>query len=238
MGFDAIALQMVSVGIHLEGHRGDAVVVEELVVGKSELLPGDGIVGIGRFLVESVIGQFCSLMLRNNEPVHRHDGVEQGRVNGGLEFPVEQHIHEDITVVIGLLGGGEQLQQLLTICDGRLPHRHAFFLIGYEFLIVADIDKQNTVGHMAHLHTQELLEVGNLLLGGILSGHGMDGVGHHITEDGDGQTDQEGDAQRLLVVTKPTRKTLPEGFHHFLFKSKTLAVALFMRFMVLPTPAP
>ena len=47
VGLDAIALQMVSVGIHPEGHRGDAVIVEELVVGKGELLPGDGIVGVG-----------------------------------------------------------------------------------------------------------------------------------------------------------------------------------------------
>ena len=104
VGLDAITLQMVSVGIHSEGHRGDAVIVEELIVGKGELLPSDGIVGIGRLLVKSFIGQFCSLMLWNNKPVHRHDGVKQGRVNRRLEVPIEQHIHEDITVVIGFFG--------------------------------------------------------------------------------------------------------------------------------------
>ena len=238
VGGDGIALEVVAIGIHAERHGGDAVVVEELVMGKGGLFPGGGIVGIGRFRVKNVGCQFGALVFRDDNPVHRGDGVEEGRVEGGDGAVLEDHIEEDITVVVGLLGRCEQLQQLFAIGDDHVAHGHAFLLEGYELLIVADIDEEDTVGHVAQLHTEELLEIADLFLGSVLTRDGEHGVAHEIAEQRDGQTYEDGHPKRLTVAALPVDYVLPEGFHHCLFNSNTLAVALFMRFIVLPMPAP
>ena len=132
-------------------------------------------------------------MLGNNDTIHRDNGVKEGRVVFGHHAFFKENIHKDVAVVVGLLGFGEELQQLFAVGDDGVAYWHFILLIGYEGFVVTNVYKQYAVGHVAYLHTQKLLVVGNLLQGARFSWKWIARVTHHIGEYDDNSARQHGE---------------------------------------------